>query len=199
MKGRNLTSLFHSWVTAVLTGGPSLGITDAMASVPERTAVAHLFLVTVWALSACTDAPRDVRFDDPEATIATLLGAFGVADMAQEEVQRQLRSRGRFELRDEETYHACFVDFDGPASEGLAGYVFGTIAAGKDQLRIARVGDKVHVYPDPDRRERYVVMFNSDVGYRISLRESVPAEVRRALLAEHERIDTRNRRAGSIE
>jgi hypothetical protein len=147
--------------------------------------------------TACADEPRDVRFDTPEATIHTLLGAFGAADMTQEEVQRHMRSRGRFELQDQQTYHACFVDWEGPHSEALAGYVFGTVAAGKDQLRIARVGDRVHVYPDPDRRERYVVMIDSDVGYRISLHDSVPPDVRRALLAEHERIANRQRRIGA--
>ena len=150
------------------------------------------------AASACADEPRDVRFDTPEATLATLLGSFGVADMTQEEVQQHMRSRGRFELEDEQTYHACFTDFQGPHSEALAGYVFGTVAAGKDQLRIARVGERVHVYPDPDRRERYVVMLDSDVGYRISLRDSVPPDTRRALLREHERIANRNRRAGAV-
>ncbi len=146
---------------------------------------------------ACDSEERDVRFDTPEDTIHTLLGAFGAADMTQEQVQRHMRSRGRFELQDERTYHACFVDWEGPHSEALAGYVFGTVAAGKDQLRIARVGERVHVYPDPDRRERYVVMEDSDVGYRISLRDSVPPETRRALLAEHERIANRQRRIGA--
>jgi len=181
-----------------LTHGCRLGITEAMVRVPAHSFLASLIVVTPLALSACADAPREMRFDTPEATLETLLGAFGVEDQTQEEVQRHLRSRGRFDLQDEETYHACFVDFDGPASEALAGYVFGTVAAGKDQLRIVHVGDKVHVYPDPERRERYVVMFNTDTGYRISLRESVPAEVRRALLQEHERIDNRNRRAGAV-
>jgi hypothetical protein len=149
------------------------------------------------AVAACGDEPRDVRFDTPEATLQTLLGSFGVADMTQEEVQQHMRSRGRFELADEQTYHDCFLDFEGPHSEALAGYVFGTVAAGKDQLRIARVGERIHVYPDPDRRERYVVMVDSDIGYRISLRDSVPPSIRRALLSEHERIDNRNRRAGA--
>jgi hypothetical protein len=108
-----------------------------------------------------------------------------------------MHSLGRFELQDEATYRACFIDFDGPVSEALAGYVFGTVAAGKDQLRIARVGDRVHVFPDPERRERYVVMVDSEVGYRISLSDSVPDDIRRALLAEHERIANRQRRAGA--
>lgn len=176
-----------------LTSGTGLAITEAMVRVG-----AHILLMAPMVLSACADAPRDMRFDTPEATLDTLLGAFGVEDQTQEEVQRHLQSRGRFDLQDEETYHACFVDFDGPASEALAGYVFGTVAAGKDQLRIVQVGDNVHVYPDPERREHHVVMVNTDTGYRISLRESVPAEVRRALMAEHERIDTRNRRAGAV-
>jgi hypothetical protein len=53
------------------------------------------------------------------------------------------------------------------------------------------------VFPDPERRERYVVMVDSEVGYRISLSDSVPDDIRRALLAEHERIANRQRRAGA--
>jgi len=179
----------------LLTAGPWLGINEAMRA--PSVMVTVLLLASLWASAGCGSEPRDVRFDTPEATLDTLLGSFGIADMTQEEVQRHMRSRGRFELADEATYHACFIDWDGPHSEALAGYVFGTVAAGKDQLRIARVGDRVHVYPDPERRERYVVMVDEGVGYRISLRDSVPAEVRRALLAEHERIETRVRRAGA--
>lgn len=169
-----------------------------MTSALAARRLAHLLVVTPLVLSACQDAPRDARFDTPEDTVATLLGSFGVDEQTQEEVQRHLRNRGRFDLQDEATYHACFLDFGGPASEGLAGYVFGVVAAGKDQLRFARVGEEVHVFPDPDSRELRVVMVDGEAGYRISLRQSVPAEVRRALIAEHERIDARNRRAGAL-
>ncbi len=176
---------------------PFDGSSDARYHRGMRAAKSVVIVALLAVIAACDSTPRDVRFDTPEATIHTLLGSFGVADMTQEEVQRHMRSRGSFELQDEATYHACFSDWEGPHSEALAGYVFGTVAAGKDQLRIARVGDRVHVYPDPDRREAYVVMEDSDAGYRISLHDSVPPDVRRALLAEHERIANRQRRIGA--
>lgn len=148
-----------------------------------------VLLASLWGCSE--EREPDARFATPESTLDTLLGVYGVADMSQEEIQQQMRSRGRFELRDEATYEACFDDYDGPQHEGLAGYVFGTVAAGKDQLRINMVQGKAHVFPDPDRRERYVVLVQSDGEWKISLRESVPADVRGALIEQYERMSER--------
>jgi len=140
----------------------------------------------------CSEEPEpDARFATPESTLNTLLDVYGVADMSQEEIQQQMRSRGRFELRDEITYRACFSDYEGPQHEGLAGYVFGTVAAGKDQLRVNMVQGKAHVFPDPDRRERFVVLIQEDGEWKISLRDSVPADVRRALVEQYERMSER--------
>jgi hypothetical protein len=89
------------------------------------------------------------------------------------------------------------VNFEGPEDEGLAGFVFGTIAAGKDQLHITPVGDQVHVFPDPDRRDRYVLLVQRDGEWKIDLDQSVPTEIRRALIGEYERIHARNARQGA--
>jgi hypothetical protein len=148
---------------------------------------------------ACEDDPADPRFATPEATIQTLLGAYGVEDMTQEQIQAHMRARGRFELRDEATYRACFVRFTGPEDEGLAGFVFGTIASGKDQLRIARVDDQVHVFPNPDRRDRYVLLVERDEGWKIDLEASVPSEIRSALQNDYARVQKRNARTGAPE
>jgi hypothetical protein len=160
--------------------------------------LALLSTVLAASLVGCEEEPEDVRFATPEATIRTLLATYGVQDMSQEEIQRHMRGRGGFELRDEVTYRMCFTDYTGPEHEGFAGYVFGTIAAGKDQLRVVRVEGRVHVYPNPDRVDRYVVLDEGDDGlWRITLNDSVPADIKRALLAEYERISTRAKRAGT--
>jgi hypothetical protein len=151
------------------------------------------------ASTACADEPADPRFASPEATLESLLRAYGVEQMSQEEIQEHMRGQGRFELRDEPTYRECFDDYEGPQSEGLAGFVFGTVAAGKDQLRINHVQGNVHVFPNPDRNDRYVVLVQRDGEYKISLRESVPPEIRRRLLGQYQRMRARNQRAGASE
>lgn len=139
----------------------------------------------------------DPRFATPEATLHTLLSTYGVEGMSQQEIREVMRQRGRFRLRDEQTYRACFDDYEGPHHEGLAGFVFGTVAAGKDQLEVTNVQGKAHVFPNPDRRDRSVVLIERDGEWKISLRESVPSEVRKALLSEYQRVSERNRRAGA--
>lgn len=169
-----------------------------MVAVVAVVAVLAAAAAVALSLGGCEEEPKDARFATPEATIRTLLSTYGVQDMSQEEIQRHMRGRGRFELRDEVTYRMCFVDYAGSEHEGFAGYVFGTIAAGKDQIRIVHVEGRVHAYPDPDRVERYVVLDEGDDGlWRINLGESVPADVKRALLAEYERISNRQKRAGT--
>ncbi len=153
------------------------------------------------ALSAACGEERepDSRFATPEATLRTLMVTYGIEDMSQEDIQQIMRDRGRFHLRDEQTYRACFDDYEGPHDEGLAGFVFGTVAAGKDQLQVTHVQGKAHVFPDPERRDRSVVLVQRDGEWKISLRESVPSDVRAALLEAYRRVSDRNRRAGAPE
>ncbi len=137
----------------------------------------------VLALTACGDGEVqtvDARFSTPEHTVSTLLGTYGLDDLPQEEIRRQIVQRGAFELHDRETWRQCFVDLDQPGGEGFAGYVLGLLAAGRDDLRFETAHDRAYAFP---REEVRVVMVRGDDGaYRISLHESVPDEVRRGLL-----------------
>jgi hypothetical protein len=162
-------------------------------------AVATIGFVGGAFIVGCGDEDADPRFASPEATIRTLMTTYGVEDMSQEEVQQIMMTRGRFELRDEATYRACFDDYAGMHDEGLAGFVFGTIVAGKDQLEITHAQGKAHVYPNPERRDRSVVLVERDGEWKISLRDSVPSDVRRALLEEYRRASDRAKRSGAPE
>jgi len=164
---------------------------------PKRLRVLAL---SVLLCAACgDDADADPRFATPEATVDTLLASYGVDRMSQDDVQEAMGKRARFELRDEQSYRACFDDWNGPQDEGLAGFVFGTVAAGKDQLEVEREGDRARIYPNPERRDRSVVLVERDGEWKISLRESVPGSVREALIEEYRRMSDRNRRAGRPE
>ena len=48
-----------------------------------------------------------------------------------------------------------------------------------------------------DPVEGFVVLVERDGEYKISLRESVPPEIRRTLLGQYQRMRTRNQRAGA--
>lgn len=165
-----------------------------------RRSLALALLLALPAAAACEQEPDpDPRYASPEATIHTLMASYGVDAMSQDEIQGFMQQHSRFELRDEQAYRGCFADWNGPQDEGLAGFVFGTVAAGKDQLEVRPVGDQVHVYPNPERRDRKVILVQRHGEWRISLRESVPTDVRRALTEEFRRMTDRHRRAGRPE
>lgn len=148
-----------------------------------RLAVALALLST---LLGCGAPATDARFASPEATVATLLRAYDLEDVSQDEVRARLAAHTRIRLRDHESYEACFADLGShPADQGLAGYVVGALAAGKDELRYHREGDRATVSP---REGVDIVMRRGDDGaYRVVLSRSVPREVRArmASVAEH--------------
>lgn len=133
-------------------------------------------------LGCDTASEVDHRFDTPEATVTTLLQAYDLADVSQEDIRARMASRGRFTLRDRSAYEACFSDLSAnPADEGLAGFVVGALAAGKDELRVTRDGDRATVSP---REGVEIVMRRDDEGaFRIVLARSVPTEVRSRIAA----------------
>lgn len=170
-----------------------------MRARPPLLVPAAVLAVAVVAGACDEDHVPDPRYASPEATLDTLMASYGVKDMTQDEIQESMRKRARFELRDENAYRGCFADYRGPQDEGLAGFVFGTVAAGKDQLEIKHIQGKAHVYPDPERLDRSVVLVETDGEWKISLRDSVPSSVRRALTEEYRRMSDLNRRAGRPE
>lgn len=148
-------------------------------------------------LGGCEGATTtvDVRYSTPEHTIATLFTAYGVEDLTQDEVRQRMASNSRFELRDRDTYLSCFSDVATATDEGLAGFVFGGLAAGKDDLRTTIAGDRATVSPRPGFD---VVMHREDDGrWLISLSESVPDEVRVRLGAVAADFEHRQRRGQS--
>lgn len=155
-----------------------------------------LALVVPVALAAC-DAPQgvDARWSTPEHTITTLLGSYGLEDATQDEIRARMSAYERFELRDRRTFERCFADLEpGPVGEGLAGWTFGAIAAGRDDLRVEIVGERATLAPREGVR---IVMARDDEGaWRIVLRDSVPPDVRRALGAVATRHDRRARAQG---
>lgn len=135
------------------------------------------------ALLGCGDGDvqtTDARFSTPERTVETLLGTYDLDDVPQEQITQMIVQRGSFELRDRETWAQCFADLEQPGGEGMAGYVLGLLAAGRDDLRYETAGEYAYAFP----REGVRVVFErqDDGTYLISLARSVPEEVRGGLL-----------------
>lgn len=141
----------------------------------------------------------DVRYSTPEHTITTLFTAYGVEQLSQEEVRQRMAGNGHFELRDRETYLSCFGDLATPTDEGLAGFVFGALAAGKDDLRTVIANGRATVSPRPGFE---VVLRRQDDGrWLISLADSVPEEVRTRLgmvAADYEHRQRRGQSTGAV-
>lgn len=152
----------------------------------------------VTACSSCDDeGTPDLRFHTPRATIDTLLDVYGVADVSQDEVQRRMRLGRRFQLQDPQVFHSCFSDFRGPEDEGLAGYVFGSLAAAKDHLRLTISDDEATVIPEVDGGPgRPVVLRKQGLSWKIVLRRSVPTSVQRRLRAVYRRSQEQHEQAG---
>ncbi len=143
----------------------------------------------------CEGATRtvDARFSTPEHTVRTLLSAYGLADATQEQIRERMAAHDRFEIRSRATFRSCFEDLGtSPASEGVAGFVFGALAAGRDDMRVELAGDRATVSP---RAGVEIVMHRGEDGaYRIVLGESVPDEVRARMASLARHADDRLRR-----
>lgn len=167
----------------------------------HRSRVLILILILILAscgLSGCEDETPDLHFHTPRATIQTLLDVYGVADVPEEEVQRRMSLGRSFQLQDPELFHRCFSDFRGPEDEGLAGYVFGSLAAAKDHLRITLSEDEATVIPQIDGGQgRPVTLRRDGSKWKVVLRESVPTSVQRRLRAVYRRSREQHEGAGS--
>lgn len=138
-----------------------------------RVALAASFVLG--AIAGCGSPAPDPRFATPAKTVETLLGAYGLDGVSQQEIQRRLRARQPFRLQDAAAYHACFTEFQGEVSEAYAGFVVGALAAGREDIRVTIIDDVANVFPTPRVR---VVMKRTDAGWKIDLEQSVPAEIR---------------------
>ncbi|MAQ18904.1 MAG: hypothetical protein CMN30_29420 [Sandaracinus sp.] len=137
-------------------------------------------LLLLIGLTACSedDGPKDLRLLTPQTTVHTLLDAYGVLEVPQAEIDRRMELGRRFHLNDPDARRLVFADWDEPADEGLAGYVFGNLVRTKDDLRITITEDVAHVRPgNPELRLRPVVLREDGPGWRIVLEESVPPAV----------------------
>ena len=148
------------------------------------------------ALTSCKTRSASSDFESPKATIDTLFRAYDVVDVPQNEIRRRLQARERFELLDEELFRSCFSDWQGEHDQGLGGFVFGQLVAGKDELEIsvsektARVrvaGAASEVAP--------VVLVDQRGEWKIDLRQSVPPEIRQRLYEVYRRASRIERRA----
>lgn len=143
-----------------------------------------MVLLTLGVIGACggSEGHSDLRYHTPRATVHTLLEAYGVLEISQKEIDRRMDIGRGFHLNDPEARQLAFADWDEPADEGLAGYVFGNLVRAKDSLRISITEDVAHVRSaNPEVRIRPVVLQEDEVGWRIVLDESVPPAVARDL------------------
>lgn len=140
-------------------------------------------LTAIIVLTACGQEQRpDLRFGSPQATLQTLFDVYGVLEVSQAEIDRRMEIGYRFHLVDPATLRLCFADWNEPADEGLAGYVFGNLIVAKDELVATIRGDRAEmIVQNPERRSRPVVFEREDGEWRILLEESVPRNVQREL------------------
>lgn len=143
-------------------------------------------------LTACQGREADARFASPEATVETLLATYDLADVSQAEIRERMAAHRRFTLLDRDTYEACFADLGrGSSDEGMAGFVVGALAAGKDELVVDVDEGRATVSP---RAGVEIVLREEDGAWRIVLARSVPAEVRERIASVAAHADGRLRR-----
>lgn len=176
-----------------------------MRSSPLRSATLSLVLRAaslapiVLGLVGCDgDATEvDARYSTPEHTLHTLFTAYGVESLSQDDIRLRMAAHSRFEIRDRASYEACFADLRTPTDEGLAGFVFGSLAAAKDDLRVSIAGDRATVMPA--EAVRIVLLREDDGRWRISLAESVPDAVRQRMGLVTAEAEQRERRGVSTQ
>ena len=153
------------------------------------------FALVLALLGGCDGATQtvDARFSTPEHTVRTLMSAYGLGDATQEQIRERMAAHDRFEIQSRATFRACFEDMGTQAaSEGVAGFVFGALAAGRDDMRVEMHGDRATISP---RAGVEIVMHRGEDGaYRIVLAESVPDEVRARMASLAAHADDRLRR-----
>lgn len=154
-----------------------------------------LVLIVAAACGSEDTRTADPRFSTPEHTIDTLLGTYGMAQASQAELDHWLENSQRYRLQDPPTFRACFEDYEGTQDEGLAGFVVGALVRGRSDARVTIVRDVAHVAA-ADRR---IVMHQTEGGWKISLRDSVPREVQEQLREITRRAFEQNQRFGRTE
>ena len=157
---------------------------------------AFIIAVTVLlGLSSCKTESVSSAFESPKATIDTLFRAYDVRDIPQTEIRRRLQTRERFKLVDENLFRSCFSDWQGEHDQGLGGFVFGQLVAAKDELTIDVKGDTARVRASSSAPEvSPVVLIKQDAGWKIDLRQSVPADIRQRLYEVYRRARRVERR-----
>lgn len=155
-----------------------------------------VFALVLAALLGLSCTPTDSQFSTPAATIETLFSTYGIEKMSEQEVRARLQARERFVLRDAETHRRCFADWMGEQDQGLAGYVFGKLAAAKDHLRIEVDQQTASVRFDIEgAANEPVILDKVDGGWKIALKKSVPEAVRTQLYEVYRRARRQERRA----
>ena len=148
------------------------------------------------ALTSCKTRSASSDFESPKATIDTLFRAYDVVDVPQNEIRRRLHARERFELLDEELFRSCFSDWQGEHDQGLGGFVFGQLVAGKDELEISVSEKTARVRVASAASEvAPVVLVDQRGEWKIDLRQSVPPEIRQRLYEVYRRASRIERRA----
>ncbi len=165
---------------------------------PRPNVVVYALALTLAVLPGCPEQ-TDSRFSTPAATIRSLFSSYGIADVSEAEVRARLQARERFEMHDPRLHRECFADWQGEQDQGLAGYVFGRLAAAKDHLLIDVEGDLAQITPNIEgAAQEATVLVLQDGAWKIALRQSVPEEVRQQLYQVYRRARLRERKATDL-
>ena len=138
-----------------------------------------VFALTLLTLSAC-HRREDPRFATARSTIDTLMSAYGVEGLTELEIQERLSTQQKFALKERNAMVSCFMDYAGAHDEGAAGFVFGRLAPKKDSLKIETEGKRARVFIE-GQSTATATLLRERAGWRFSLSESVPKEVRARL------------------
>ncbi|MEM7137121.1 MAG: hypothetical protein AAF500_11110 [Myxococcota bacterium] len=154
---------------------------------------AILWVLVTGGLFGCTKDPVAPEFASPSATITTLFTTYDLADVPQTEIRRRFEAGERFKLLNPTLFQSCFSDWQGEHDEGLGGFVFGQLVVAKDELVIEVDEDVARVRPKHGPEDLPpVLLVRQDAGWKIDLRQSIPAEIR-------QRLYEVNRRARRVE
>ena len=131
------------------------------------------------------DPQPDPRFATPQDTVTTMFVVYGVDAMTEQQVQKHMKAKQKFQLQDRKQYLECFSDFKNPSDEGMAGYVFGRLAAAKDSLRYKTTAGRTTVRTS--QGQQIVLTKSANHEWKIKLRDSVPLNTQKQLHAVYKR------------
>ncbi|MEZ4288382.1 MAG: hypothetical protein R3A47_09615 [Polyangiales bacterium] len=139
--------------------------------------------------------PVNPNYETPLATMQSLFRAYGIEKMTELEIQQRIAAQQRFSVEDEALFMDAFEDVQSDADQGLTGYIFGRSAPVKDSLVVRVQDDTAFVTVKGHDELEPIVLLKANDEWKISLKRSVPEEIRLRLYDVYRRAKDREDRA----